>query len=307
MTLIKAPEGKLAHGLSDRSISSLRDRIEVIHRQIRTEPAPVGKVPLHLACSASDCGNGLHCLDFLSKGRSRAASVRSSAEPGHCRACGAAIARLPHRSTATVDDVVTLFDQQRKELIREHYWVAPMDRWAYNQAHRLGRLGLHARTGELVRTRIGSAEHPRERRQTTWHKDVVAYGQHATATCCRRCVEYWHGIERGRPLTDAEVRRLTALVTIFLDLRLPDLPDGPSKVAPILQGDLPGPGDPTWLRNAIGSSLENGVSPAGLLVPVQIFEQLKTDPALSEVGGSVRLRPVSQQLSIDGLSVRAGL
>src|SRR4051794_26758708 len=106
MTLIDASGSGL--GLSHRSIEDLRARIEEVHRQIATDPAPVGQVPLHIACFASDCGNGLHCLDYLKKGRAGAAVGGTPAEPGQCRACRNAVAKLPNREAATLDDVVAL-------------------------------------------------------------------------------------------------------------------------------------------------------------------------------------------------------
>ena len=51
--------------------------------------------------------------------------------------------------------------------------------------------------------------------------NAIYYAQHATATCCRRCVEYWHGIRRGRKLTEREVGYLAELVMVFVRERVP--------------------------------------------------------------------------------------
>ena len=40
----------------------------------------------------------------------------------------------------------------------------------------------------------------------------VFIAQHATATCCRKCIQKWHGIEKGRALNDAEVQYILALI-----------------------------------------------------------------------------------------------
>jgi hypothetical protein len=39
-------------------------------------------------------------------------------------------------------------------------------------------------------------------------------------------MEYWHGIPKGRALTDAEVEYLSRLAVLFITERLPDLPQG---------------------------------------------------------------------------------
>ncbi len=36
--------------------------------------------------------------------------------------------------------------------------------------------------------------------------------QHATATCCRKCIQKWHEIEKGRALKAEEVDYIVALV-----------------------------------------------------------------------------------------------
>jgi len=33
--------------------------------------------------------------------------------------------------------------------------------------------------------------------------EIVHYAQHATAACCRKCIEYWHGIGPVREIEKA--------------------------------------------------------------------------------------------------------
>jgi hypothetical protein len=40
--------------------------------------------------------------------------------------------------------------------------------------------------------------------QTPYRGHPVFVAQHATATCCRSCLERWHGIPKGRELTTGE-------------------------------------------------------------------------------------------------------
>jgi hypothetical protein len=306
MSLLDDSENGLRHGFSSESIDALRVRIQQVHSAIAVEPAPMGQVPLHIACRASDCGNGLHCLDYVRRGRAGRSIGGTLVAPGQCRACREVVASVPHDSGETVDEVVALFDQQRRELIREHYWTAPMDRWAYNQAYRLGRIKLHAKARQLVASRIGGAQHPREGQQTSWNKDVIAYAQHAVAACCRHCVQYWHGVPFGRPLNEGALRYLTGLVALYLDLRLPDLPDEPSNAGSIRRTNLPFAGDPFDLRAGIAALLAAGASPAGLLVPDEHFSLLRTISVEEESGGAIALRPLVQQLHLDKQMTEAG-
>jgi len=52
---------------------------------------------------------------------------------------------------------------------------------------------------------------------------IAHYGQHATATCCRKCIEVWHGIPRGRALTGEEMSYLAELLMAYISFKLPRL------------------------------------------------------------------------------------
>jgi hypothetical protein len=40
----------------------------------------------------------------------------------------------------------------------------------------------------------------------------VFIGQHATATCCRGCIQKWHRIKKGKELSDQEIQFLVELI-----------------------------------------------------------------------------------------------
>jgi hypothetical protein len=60
--------------------------------------------------------------------------------------------------------------------------------------------------------------------------NILYYAQHATACCCRTCMEYWHAVPKGRQLTDAEIDYFTDLLMQFVAERMPHLPDQPEKI-----------------------------------------------------------------------------
>lgn len=57
---------------------------------------------------------------------------------------------------------------------------------------------------ELIESRLAPAEPRNDGKQTPYRGHPVFVAQHATATCCRTCLQRWHGIPAGRPLDDAE-------------------------------------------------------------------------------------------------------
>jgi len=182
--------------------------------------------PLKLSCSTSDCENELHCF--------RETKRLASAHPhGACQACGAQLIDWDRVHARSFEDVGATFAALRHEWVRHHFWEAPFDQRAVNHALRAGRTKLDEKIEARIRSAVAPAMPFRDGSQTPFSGQVTFYGQHAVAACCRKCVEYWHGIPRGRPLTDEEIGYLSRLVRLFVDLRLPDLPLHGQYVPPI--------------------------------------------------------------------------
>jgi len=68
----------------------------------------------------------------------------------------------------------------------------------------------------LIAQRLAPAEPKNDGRQTPWRNHPVFVAQHATATCCRGCLEKTHGIAKGHPLTDEETTHVLAAIERFL-------------------------------------------------------------------------------------------
>jgi len=118
-------------------------------------------------------------------------------------------------------------------MIRHHYWHVDFDQRALNYAIRKGRIALLAAAEKRVRQAIGPAQPAFDGRQTSMKGNPLHYAQHATATCCRKCVEYWHGIPQGKELTEEQIAYCAGLVRKFVTERLPDLAEHGAKVPPI--------------------------------------------------------------------------
>lgn len=52
---------------------------------------------------------------------------------------------------------------------------------------------IRGHAGDFVSKRLASADIPNDGRQTPMKGHPVFIAQHATATCCRGCLEKWHG------------------------------------------------------------------------------------------------------------------
>jgi hypothetical protein len=180
---------------------------------------------LEISCTSADCVHDLHC--FRSTKR-----LRSEGLAGACRICHAQLIDWNRVHGRDLADVQHTFDALRQELIRHHFWHAALDETAINHALRKGRRNLAEAAAQRIEKSVGAAEPPRDGRQTPFGGNVLYYAQHATASCCRTCIEYWHAIPSDRPLTIEERGYLTELVMRFVDERMPDLPEGPTHVPP---------------------------------------------------------------------------
>lgn len=185
--------------------------------------------PLKISCTDTDCENDLHC--FLQKKRRDAQHVG-----GPCRDCGADLVQWDRVQARDLGDTKYMFDVQKKELIRHEFWHREFDEVAINHAKRKGRIRLRDAVTQRLKTSVGRAKNSREGRQTPFSGNLIYYAQHALACCCRKCIEYWHGIELGRALTEQELEYFTRLVMLFLEARFPELRDDPEKIPPKRRG-----------------------------------------------------------------------
>jgi hypothetical protein len=69
---------------------------------------------------------------------------------------------------------------------------------------------------ELIGARLAPAEPAKDGRQTPWRGHPVFVAQHATATCCRGCLERWHHIAKGRALTAMELNYVVAIIMAWI-------------------------------------------------------------------------------------------
>jgi hypothetical protein len=185
----------------------------------------LGLEPLKVKCTDTDCERDLHC--FKSARRTKGQPMA-----GPCRACGAELIEWDRVHKRDVSDRDYTFEALRNELIRHHFWHVPIDEKALAHATRKGRVALHEAAGQRIVKSVGraSARLYRDGMQTPREGNVIYYAQHATAACCRKCIEYWHDIPPDRDLTDEETAYLTYLVCRYIDERLPDLDPEPRKV-----------------------------------------------------------------------------
>lgn len=178
--------------------------------------------PLDIKCTSADCGKDLHCFKRLKK--------MAPSERGNCRYCGADLVNWERVHLRDSSEVAYTFEALQKELTRHHFFHTAVDDGAMRHAQRKGRIMLKLAVRQRLLKSLAPAEPFRDGRQTPFQGNAIYLAQHATATCCRTCLEYWHAIPKGRPLKPSELEYCAALIDLYLDKMLPELADGPVNV-----------------------------------------------------------------------------
>ena len=68
----------------------------------------------------------------------------------------------------------------------------------------------------FIEKRLAPAAPINDGKQTPMRHHPVFIAQHATATCCRGCLQKWHGIPKGRPLEAADKQYIIEVIGRWL-------------------------------------------------------------------------------------------
>jgi len=79
---------------------------------------------------------------------------------------------------------------------------------------------LRQHAHDLIAARLAPAEPRRDGKQTPYRGHPVFVAQHATATCCRSCLQRWHQIPKGRELDRAERGYVVAVICRWIQREL---------------------------------------------------------------------------------------
>jgi len=113
-------------------------------------------------------------------------------------------------------DLDDVFDRLRHSSFRQRFRLRKAER------EYLDRKGLevvleHGRG--FIEARLAPAQPANDGKQTPMRNHPVFVAQHATATCCRGCLEKWHEIPAGHALSVAEQRHVLEAIERWLRLQ----------------------------------------------------------------------------------------
>ena len=70
---------------------------------------------------------------------------------------------------------------------------------------------------DFIRDRVAPSEPANDGKQTPMRGHPVFIAQHATATCCRSCIEKWHKVPQHRELTKPEQEYLVSVIMEWIN------------------------------------------------------------------------------------------
>lgn len=173
---------------------------------------------LKIRCVTALCDRDLHC--FLPR-----LKADQKAGGGPCRKCKKSHVDFARTAKRDPKDLDYTFSSLKAETIRAKFWRKPISADVLGEARNAGLLNLQVQAQEILTRVVGSK--PKGNRWdsygTPFDGNILFLAQHATACCCRRCVQEWHGIPDDRVLTVAELDYLVHLVMGYVKLRVPIL------------------------------------------------------------------------------------
>ena len=79
----------------------------------------------------------------------------------------------------------------------------------------LDKIKSHAE--DFIRDRVAPSKPVNDGKQTPMRGHPVFIAQHATATCCRGCIEKWHKFPQQRELTKTEQEYLVSVIMEWIN------------------------------------------------------------------------------------------
>lgn len=106
-----------------------------------------------------------------------------------------------------------IFDRLKNSEFRSRFKLKEKDReYLLNKGFAV--IESHAR--DFIAKRIASANPPNDGKQTPTKGHPVFTAQHATACCCRGCINKWHKFPEGVPLTQKQQDYLVGIIMEWL-------------------------------------------------------------------------------------------
>lgn len=114
-----------------------------------------------------------------------------------------------------MEEIDKVFERLKKSDFRSRFTLRGKE-LVYLREKGIDTVMDHARA--FVEERLAPADPPNDGKQTPMRNHPVFIAQHATASCCRKCLMKWHGIPaNAHALTDEEKEYVLSLLRRWME------------------------------------------------------------------------------------------
>lgn len=101
-----------------------------------------------------------------------------------------------------------------KSNFRSKFYLKEAD---FSYIERVGMEKIAQNAKEFVKERLAPANPKNDGKQTPMKGHPIFVAQHATACCCRGCLNKWYGVKMGVPLSEVQQQKIVNLLMAWTE------------------------------------------------------------------------------------------
>ena len=112
------------------------------------------------------------------------------------------------------EKIKNIFDRLSKSKFRSSFYLKDKD-ILYIEDKGIDKIRNHAY--DFVTKRLADTSNVTDGKQTPMKGHPVFIAQHATGTCCKRCLEKWHYISKNKNMTDDDIKYVVDIIMSWIE------------------------------------------------------------------------------------------
>lgn len=112
------------------------------------------------------------------------------------------------------EKIKNIFDRLSKSKFRSSFHLKDKD-ILYIEDKGIDKIREHAY--DFVTKRLADTSNVTDGKQKPMKGHPVFIAQHATGTCCRRCLEKWHHISKNKNMTDDDIKYVVDIIMSWIE------------------------------------------------------------------------------------------
>ena len=112
------------------------------------------------------------------------------------------------------EKIKNILDRLSKSKFRSSFHLKDKD-ILYIEDKGINKIRNHAY--DFVTKRLADTSNVTDGKQTPMKGHPVFIAQHATGTCCRRCLEKWHHIRKNKNMTDDDIKYVVDIIMSWIE------------------------------------------------------------------------------------------